>query len=315
MFRRLLDAPYVLLTLVPLLWAGNIVLGRYVVGAVPPVAISWFRWTLAFLILLPIAWRSLRQDWPVIRRHMGVLTLLSLSGITLYNTLFYWGLQFTPALNGLLMQSTAPLLIALWAFVISGEKLRLGQTLGIAISLCGVLVIISRGDLNVLMHIRFEKGDLWLIAAMVLYTFYSALLAKRPKMSRLGFLAFSIGWGAAMLTPAFIWERMVGPPLHFNALTVASFAYVSIFASVLAFLFFNRGIELVGPNRAAPFFHLMPVFGSALAILLLGETPHLYHAAGYALVLTGVAVATFAGRRSESMMPKSAKRFSDDIKL
>ncbi len=95
------------------------------------------------------------------------------------------------------MQSTAPLLIALWAFVISGEKLRLGQALGIAISLCGVLVIISRGDLNVLMHIRFEKGDLWLIAAMVLYTFYSALLAKRPKMSRLGFLAFSIGWGAA----------------------------------------------------------------------------------------------------------------------
>jgi drug/metabolite transporter (DMT)-like permease len=299
MFRRLLDAPYVLLTLVPLFWAGNIVLGRYVAGSVPPVAIAWFRWTLAFLILLPIAWRALREDWPVIRRNMGVLTLLSLSGITLYNTFFYWGLQFTPALNGLLMQSGAPLLIALWAFIISGERLRLGQALGIAVSLCGVLVIISRGDLNVLMHIRFEKGDLWLIAAMVLYTFYSALLAKRPKMSRLGFLAFSIGWGAALLTPAFIWERFVGAPLHFNALTLLSFAYVSIFASVLAYLFFNRGIELVGPNRAAPFFHLMPVFGSALAILLLGETPHLYHAAGYVLVLSGVAIATLAGRKRE----------------
>lgn len=303
MFRRLLDAPYVLLTLVPLFWAGNIVLGRYVVGAVPPVAIAWFRWTLAFLILLPIAWRALREDWPVIRGNIGVLTLLSLSGITLYNTLFYWGLQFTPALNGLLMQSTAPLLIALWAFMISGERLRLGQALGIAISLSGVLVIISRGDLDVLMHIRFEKGDLWLITAMILYALYSALLVKRPKMSRLGFLAFSIGWGAAMLTPAFIWERFAGPPLHFNLLTVASFAYVSIFASVLAYLFFNRGIELVGANRAAPFFHLMPVFGSVLAILVLGETPHLYHAVGYALVLTGVAVATFAGQRRGAVSP------------
>lgn len=305
MFRRLLDAPYVLLTLVPLFWAGNIVLGRYVVGAVPPIAIAWFRWTLAFLILLPIAWRSLRADWPVIRSNMGVLTLLALSGITLYNTLFYWGLQFTPALNGLLMQSSAPLLIALWAFLISGERLRLGQALGIVTSLAGVLVIISRGDLNVLMHIRFEAGDLWLIAAMILYSFYSALLAKRPKMSRLGFLAFTIGWGATMLTPAFVWERFAGPPLHFDALTIVSFAYVSIFASVLAYLFFNRGVELVGANRAAPFFHLMPVFGSALAILVLGETPHLYHAAGYALVLSGVGLATFAGRPREASAARS----------
>lgn len=303
MFRRLLDAPYVLLTLVPLLWAGNIVLGRYVVGGVPPIALAWFRWTLAFLILLPIAWRALRQDWPVIRRHMGVMTLLSLAGITLYNTMFYWGLQFTPALNGLLMQSFAPLLIAAWAFVISGERLRLGQAAGITISLLGVLVIISRGDLDVLMYIRFEKGDLWLIAAMILYAFYSALLAKRPKISQIGFLAFSIGWGAAMLTPAFVWERVAGAPLHFNALTVVSIGYVSIFASVLAYLFFNRGVQLVGPNRAAPFFHLMPVFGSALAIVMLGETPHLYHAVGYALVLTGVAVATFSGQRRTAVSP------------
>jgi len=298
MFRRLLDAPYVLLTLVPLLWAGNIVLGRFIAGQVPPVAIAWFRWTLAFLILLPFAWRSLRQDWPVIRRNIGILTLLTLPGITLYNTFFYWGLQFTPALNGLLMQSTAPLLIALWAFVLSGSRLSIGQAAGIVLSLCGVLVIISRGDPAVLTGIEFNKGDLWLIAAMILYAFYSALLVRRPSMSRLGFLAFSIGWGAVLLTPAFVWERLAGPPLVFNALTLASFAYVSVFASVLAYLFFNRGIELIGPNRAAPFFHLMPVFGSALAILVLGEQPHLYHAVGYALVLTGVVIATIFGRRA-----------------
>lgn len=297
MFRRLLDAPYVLLTLVSLFWAGNIVLGRGVAGQVPPVALAWFRWTLAFLILLPFCWRALKQDWPLIRKHIGLLTLISLSGIAVYNTIYYWGLQFTPALNGLLMQSMAPLLIALWAFILIGDRLSAGQALGISVSLLGAVIIICRGDLSVITHIDFNIGDVALFIATVLYAFYSALLARRPPMSRPGFLAFSIGWGAVLLTPAFIWERISGPPLHFTWLALGSFAYVSVFASVLAYLFFNRGVDLIGPNRAAPFFHLMPLFGSVLAIVFLGEQPFPYHALGYALVLTGVATATFFGRR------------------
>lgn len=297
MFRRLLDAPYVLLTLVPLFWAGNIVLGRHVAGQVPPVALGWFRWVLAFLILLPFSWRALRDDWPLIRRHIGLLSLIALTGIAAYNTIFYWGLQFTPALNGLLMQSTGPLLIALWAFLLLGDRLSAGQAIGITLSLAGVVIIICRGDLAVLTSIGFNIGDIALFGAMVLYGLYSALLGRRPPLSRLGFLAFSIGWGAVLLTPAFIWERISGPALHFNLLTLASMAYVAVFASVLAYLFFNRGVDLIGPNRAAPFFHLMPLFGSVLAILFLGETPHLYHAVGYALVLCGVATATFFGRK------------------
>jgi drug/metabolite transporter (DMT)-like permease len=297
MFRRLFDAPYLLLTLVSLFWSGNIVLGRHVAGQVPPVALAWFRWMLAFAILLPFTWRYLRQDWPVIRRNLGVLTLLSLSGITLYNTIYYWALQYSPALNGLLMTSTGPLLIAAWSFALIGERLSLGQAFGILLSLVGVLVILCRGDLSVLTGIDFNIGDILFLVAMVLYAFYSALLAKRPAMSRYGFLAFSLGWGAALLTPAFIWERFEGPSLHFDGLTLASILYVAVFPSVLAYLFFNRGVELVGPNRAAPFFHLMPMFGSVLAILFLGETPHLYHAVGYALVLGGVVTATLFGRR------------------
>ncbi|MBB3772353.1 drug/metabolite transporter (DMT)-like permease [Angulomicrobium tetraedrale] len=306
MFRRLLDAPYLMLTLAPLFWSGNIVLGRYVAGQVPPMALAWVRWVLAFLILLPFTWRHLRADWPVIRTHMGVLTLLSLSGITLYNTLYYWALQYSPALNGLLMTSTAPLLIAGWAFLLLGERLSLGQAGGIGLSLAGVLVILCRGDLGVLANIDFNIGDVLFLTAVLLYALYSALLARRPTMSRYGFLAFSLGWGGAMLTPAFIWERISGPPLHFDLLTLASFAYVAVFASVLAYLFFNRGVELVGPNRAAPFFHLMPVFGSALAILFLGETPHLYHAVGYALVLGGVVTATLFGRRAALSRARSS---------
>ncbi|MFT0859163.1 DMT family transporter [Ancylobacter sp. G4_0304] len=310
MFRRLLDAPYVLLTLVPLFWAGNIVLGRHVAGQVPPVALAWFRWVLAFLILLPFAYKALRQDWPLIRRHFGLLTLIAFTGISAYNTIFYWGLQFTPALNGLLMQSTGPLLIALWAFLLLGDRLSAGQAIGITLSLIGVVIIICRGDLAVLTTIGFNIGDIALFSAMVLYGLYSALLGRRPPLSRLGFLAFSIGWGAVLLTPAFIWERVSGPPLTFNLLTLASMAYVAVFASVLAYLFFNRGVDLIGPNRAAPFFHLMPLFGSVLAILFLGETPHLYHAAGYALVLCGVATATFFGRKKAAPEKISPARSS-----
>jgi len=292
MFRRLLDAPYLLLTLVPLFWAGNIVLGRHIAGHVPPATLAWLRWVLAVAILLPFAWRAMRADWPLLRRHWKLVGVLALTGITLFNTMQYHALEFTPALNVLLIQSIGPLLIAFWSFVLNGERLSGGQAGGICLSLLGVLTIICRGDPAVLVNIEFNQGDLWMIAAMIVYGIYSSLLARRPAFSQLGFLGFSLGLGALLLTPLFVAERLVSPPMVFDAQALLSIAYVAVFPSVLAYLFFNRGVQLVGPNRAAPFFHLMPVFGSALAIVFLGERPHLYHAAGYALVLGGVVIAT-----------------------
>lgn len=292
MFRRLLDAPYLLLTLVPLFWAGNIVVGRHIAGHVPPVTLAWVRWVLAVMILLPFAWRSMRADWFLVRRHWILVGVLSFTGITLFNTMQYHALEFTPALNALLIQSTGPLLIAFWSLLLNGERLSGGQAVGIGLSLLGVLIIICRGDPAVLVNIEFNRGDLWMIAAMIVYGVYSSLLARRPAFSQLGFLGFSLGLGMLLLTPLFVAERAVSPPLVLDARAIGAIAYVAVFPSVLAYLFFNRGIQLVGPNRAAPFFHLMPVFGSALAIVFLGERPYLYHAAGYALVLAGVVTAT-----------------------
>ncbi|HZX82384.1 MAG TPA: DMT family transporter [Reyranella sp.] len=292
MFRRLLDAPYVLLSLVSLFWAGNIVFGRHVAGHFPPVSLAWMRWVIAFMLLLPFAWRAMKADWPIALRHLPILLVLSLTGITLFNTMAYHALETTSALNALLIQSMGPLMIAFWSLVLNGDRLSLGQAGGIALSLLGVLTIICRGDPAVLFRIEFAEGDLWMVAAMVIYGIYSSLLARRPAMSQLGFLGFTLGFGAIMLTPIFAAERTLGAPLTFDTVALAAIAYVAIFPSVLAYLFFNRGVQLVGPNRAAPFFHLMPVFGSGLAILFLGEQPHLYHAAGYGLVLAGIAIAT-----------------------
>jgi drug/metabolite transporter (DMT)-like permease len=288
----LFDQPYLLLALTSLFWAGNTVLGRFIAGHVPPITLAFVRWSGAFLILLPFAARHLRRDWPTIRKHAGVLTLLAFTGFSVYNTLAYYGLQYTSAINGLLLQSVAPLFVAMWTFVLFGDRLTLRQAAGICVSLSGVLVIVCHGSLAVLLGIEFNRGDVCFLIALVIYGFYAAFLRKRPAIHPFSFLAVGMGWGAVLLLPALAWEIARGQTMVFDRESVASFAFVCIFPSLLGYLFLNRGIELVGANRAAPFIHLVPVFGSVLAIVVLGEQFQLYHAVGYALVFSGITVAT-----------------------
>jgi drug/metabolite transporter (DMT)-like permease len=284
--------PYLLLSLTSLFWAGNIVLGRFAAGRIPPIGLAWVRWTGAFLLLIGFAWPHVRRDWPAINRNWGRLSLLALTGVAVYNSMAYWGLQYTEALNALLIQSTGPLLIAVWTLLLFRETLTLVQLFGVVVSLAGVVVILTRGDLAALAHIRFNIGDVWVFSAMVIYALYSALLRLKPALHWLSFLTVTVGLGALMMTPAFLWEASQGRTMTFDATTLLSVAYVVVFPSTLAYIFFIRGVELIGANRAGPFFHLMPLFGAALAILFLGERPQLFHAAGFALVLAGVAVAT-----------------------
>ncbi|HXW39921.1 MAG TPA: DMT family transporter [Xanthobacteraceae bacterium] len=288
----LLDQPYLLLSLTSLFWAGNTVLGRFVVGHVPPITLSFIRWCGAFAILLPFAARHLARDWPMIRRHFGRMVLLAFTGFSVYNTLAYYGLQYTTAINGLLLQSIAPLFVALWSFVLFRDRLTLRQACGVCISLAGVVVIVCHGSLAILFGIAFNRGDLMFVVALVIYAYYAAMLRTRPPMHPLSFLAFGIGGGAVMLSPAMIAEIASGRTVVLDAESVLSFAFVSIFPSLLGYLFLNRGIELVGANRAAPFIHLVPVFGSVLAIALLGERFEVFHAVGYGLVFAGITVAT-----------------------
>ncbi|MET3352983.1 DMT family transporter [Xanthobacter autotrophicus] len=292
----LYDAPYLLLTVTALLWAINIVLGRFVAGHVPPVTLAFVRWTGATLILLPFAFSQLRRDLPLIRRHFWLLVLLAATGIACYNAMSYYGLQYTQALNGLLVQSTAPLLVALWTFFIFGERLSLGQMAGIVTSLVGVLVIISHGSLDTFLHLKPNIGDVWIIFALFIYAFYAAILRKRPGLGPLSFLVVIMALGSVLLAPFALWEAALGHILRFDRMTLGVLAYVMVGPSIFAYLFFNRGVELVGANAAAPFLHLMPVFGTALAIVFLGETMAWYHAAGYALVIAGIALATLSAR-------------------
>jgi drug/metabolite transporter (DMT)-like permease len=289
---RLFQEAYLLLSLTSLFWSGNVVLGRFIASYIPPITLSVIRWGGAFAILLPFAARHLARDWPLIRRHAGLLTLLALTGFSAYNTMAYYGLHFTTAINGLLLQSVAPLFVALWSFILFRDRLSLRQATGILLSLAGVTVIVCRGSLDVLLATAFNRGDLWFVVALLIYAFYAAMLRVRPAIHPLSFLAVGMGGGAVLLLPAMAFEIAAGQSMVFDTVTALSLLYVCVFPSLLGYLFLNRGIELIGANRAAPFIHLVPVFGSVLAIALLGEQLRFFHAIGYLLVLAGITLAT-----------------------
>jgi drug/metabolite transporter (DMT)-like permease len=270
----LANQPYLLLSVTALCWAGNAIVGRLAAGHIPPVTLSFLRWSFAFLIILPFAWKHLKRDWGAIRSHLGTMIVLSVTGIGAFNTLQYWALEHTQALNLL------------------GVRLTLAQAGGIVLSLTGVLVILLHGDLTTLASITFNKGDIIFTVALAIFGLYSVLSLKRPKIHGLSFVGFTFGCGAACLIPLWIWELFSRPVMQLDTANLLTLFYVAVFPSTLAYLCFNRGVQLIGANRAAPFFHVVPVFGSAMAIVFLGEHPQLFHIIGFALVLTGVFVAS-----------------------
>jgi len=252
---------------------------------------AFIRWVGAFLIVLPFAWPHLRKDWSAIKGRLWLMVLLSLTGIGAFNTLQYLALERTTALNVLLLQSSMPLFVATWSLVLLGARLTLAQMAGIATSLVGVLMILMKGDLLVLAAFALNVGDLLFIAALIIFGFYTTMSSQSPKIAPASFLAFTFGVGALSIVPLVGWEIAVRPPMEVTAGTLLSLLYLMLFPSIVAYLCYNRGVALIGGNRAAPFIHLVPVFGSAMAVLLLGERAEWFHGLGYVLVLCGIAVA------------------------
>ena len=290
--RWIANQPYLLLSITAACWAGNAVVGKIAAGHIPPATLSFLRWFLAFLIILPLSWQHLVQDWKQIRGKLGIMIVLSIIGISAFNTMQYWALEHTQAINTLLLQPTVPLFVAMWSLVLFRVRLTAAQAIGIALSLVGVLVIMLRGDLTTLEEIEFNRGDLIFVLALLIFGLYSVLAARRPAIHGLSFVAFTFGCGAAFLIPLLIWELQARPAMEFNGTNLLTLFYVAVFPSTLAYLCFNRGVALIGANRAAPFFHLVPVFGTVMSIAFLGEHPQLFHFVGFALVLTGVFVAS-----------------------
>ncbi len=300
------NSAWALLVLANLFWAGNIVLARGMAGMVPPIALAYWRWTGAFLVAVGFAWPYLKRDAAVLLRHWPMMLLLSATGIATYNTMSYIGLNDTTALNVLLLQSAGPLIIIIWAFVLFGERPSLWQSAGVLLSLAGVATIAAHGSLHALLDLSINRGDLWILAAMVIYGIYAAMFRVRPSVHPLSFLVATMAVGSVMILPFYLWEIAQGGRIEGGPSGWLAMIYIAIFPSFIAYLFFNRGIELIGAARAGQSWHLMPIFGSVLAVLFLGETLYPYHAVGIVLIAAGIVLA--------SIKPASAMRPQRNLK-
>lgn len=291
---------YFLLAMTALFWAGNSIVGRAARELVPPVALSFWRWNLALLLLLPLAWPHLRRDWPVLRQSWPVMVALGVMGIGAFNSLLYTGLQTTTAINAMLIQAAQPPLILLVGVLAMKDRTNVRQIIGVAVSLVGVLIVISRGDLHSLLALRLNAGDAIVAVAVMLWALYSVLLRRRPTVHPLSFLAASIIIGIVAITPFYAAELAAGRRIVPGWGSALSIAYVSVFPSFLAYLFFNRGVELIGSAATGHFMNVMPLMGAGLAMLFLGERLYPFHVLGLLLVVAGIAV---AGRGTQTRVP------------
>ena len=285
-------SPYWLLVLTTLFWAGNFNVGRAISEEVPPLGLSFWRWAVAFVILLPFAYRPMQQQWPTLKQHFKIVFVLALFGVAAFNSLVYLALQTTTAINVAMIQSTCPILIIILSTVFWGAKAGTQQWLGVIISLIGAGVILIRGDLTVLTNLDFKAGDLWMLAAAICWAIYTALLRKLPaELKGLPFLGYSMLLGVMMILPFYLAETLSGNPMPLSTTSLAGIAYVSLFASLLAFLFWNNAAGRIGANHTGQFLHLIPVFGITIATLVLDEQLENFHFIGILLVATGLLLA------------------------
>ena len=290
--KSLYNNPYILLTFAVFFWSVNFIVGRAVRADVPPIALAFWRWAGASILISFFAFSHVKKDWEIVKQSWPILLLLSAIGVASFNTLVYTGLQFTIALNAFLMQSMMPVMIVLMSFILFQEKIHRVQAMGIAISLTGAMTIIVKGDLSLLSSLSINKGDIFIFIAVISYAGYSVMLRKKPAIHPLSFVFVTFVAGAIMLLPLYLWETFYVRPISFNAPTIMAVGYVMIFPSIISYLCFNRGVELAGANRAGLFLHLMPVFGSIMAIIFLGEMLQWFHIAGIGLIGAGIILAT-----------------------
>ena len=284
--------PYLLLSFTALFWAGNSIVGRAARDIMPPVALAFWRWALALVLLLPFAWPYLKRDFSKLKMSLNWVLLLGALGIGTFNTLLYTGLQTTTAVNGLLLQSMQPALILMLGVIVFGERVRLLQILGIVLSIIGALMIILRGDLTALVVLHFNLGDLVITAAVIVWSFYSVLLRKRPEVHPLSFLAATFAVGVVAIFPLYVAEIASGRMIESRPESWLAISYVCLFPSLIAYLFFNRGVELLGSAAAGRFLNIMPVIGALLATYLLAEPIYWFHFLGMVLIGIGIFSAT-----------------------
>ena len=281
---------YIFLILTTLFWSGNFIVGKAAsIFEIPPFTLNFYRWTFAWLILAPFTISEIIEKKNYILANLKLIIVLGITSITIFNSIVYYSLNFTQVISGVLMISTIPVMIIVFCWLFKIEKTNAYQILGVIFSLFGVFIIITKADLFILLNLNFNKGDLWMVVAMFSWAMYSALLRKKKfELSQLSLLQTIISAGLIFLLPAYLTEAILGYRASVNLPFVLTLTYVVIFPGLAAFIFWIKGISIIGSNRSGIFLHLMPIFSTILAIAIFKEKFMIYHLIGAALIITGI---------------------------
>jgi drug/metabolite transporter (DMT)-like permease len=293
--------PHALLTLCVFFWAGNAIVGKIASGHIPAFTLSFWRWVLALIIILPFGFRSVCRQWTFYRNNWKYLLVIAFLSVTIYNTFQYWALNWTSAINVGIISASLPIMILLLTTVTGHEKPNAYQYGGALLAAVGVLYVISRADIEVLLGLGVNAGDGLILAAVLSWAVYSVLLRRLPEdIDQVGLLTMLILLGITGIIPFYAWDLMHGRTFVLDRTAVLVLGYVGIFPSVLAYVFWNRAVHAGGANLAGLFVNLTPVFVAVLAMIFLGERLAVFHLVGISLIFAGIYVATRLANRHVS---------------
>jgi len=281
---------YIMLTLCSLFWSGNFIVGKFAtLYEVPPLTLNFFRWLIVWIIILPFTFKNIIKNFKTIKKNFYSIFIMSITSISVFNSIVYYSLNYTQVLNGALMISTIPVLIIFISFVFKTEKINFNQVLGVILSMAGVITIVTRLDFFRLINLDLNKGDIGLLIAMLSWAIYSTMLRtyKMPLKS-LTFISVIVSIGLIFLLPQFLFEYKNHQVIQLNLPVILITSYVVIFAGLGAYIFWNKGVSIIGPNKAGIFLHLMPVFSSFMAIFILNEKIMSFHIVGAVIIVAGI---------------------------
>ena len=281
---------YLILILTTIFWSGNFIVGKAAsTYEIPPFSLNFFRWFFAGLILLPFTFKELIGKKKYIFNNIGFFTVLGITSITIFNSIVYYSLYYTQVISGILMISTIPVWIIFISSILNIERTNIFQIIGVIFSLTGVIFIITKADLEIIKNLDFNKGDLSMVVAMFSWAVYSALLkSKKYEISQFALLQVVIITGLIFLTPIYLIEMYLGNVIVLGIPFVLTLTYVVFFPGLASFIFWIKGISLIGANRAGVFLHLMPIFGAIMAMLIFDEKFMYYHIFGALFIIVGI---------------------------
>ena len=276
------------------LWSGNFIIARGLNESIPPVSLAFWRWVVAVIVFMPFALKPLIAQRDVLKENIGYLAITALLGITTFNTLIYLAGHTTTALNLSLISITFPVFIVILSRLFFGEKITINKGIGIILVATGVVLLVTKGNVSSLANISFAVGDVWMLIAAIIFAVYSILIRHKPAgLSIWSFQLSTFILGLVFLFPFFIWEYTTSPTIEFDAKTVGSILYVGIFASLSAFVLWNKAIMVIGPTKAGMIYYTLPLFSGVLAYLILKEDISMVHLYSALLIISGILTANF----------------------